>query len=109
MASPSQGQFPAWNLQCLSYSSGPIAGARAVSRSSSSVAREFQEIGPWAVGRSLREVLAEGERPDRAALIDWGIQLLEILAEAHAEGLLHGHLTEDEVFLVPAGLLLTGF
>jgi hypothetical protein len=54
-------------------------------------------------------VLAEGERPDRSALIDWGIQLLEILAEAHAEGLLHGHLTEDEVFVVPAGLLLTGF
>ena len=55
------------------------------------------------MGRSLREVLADGERPDRASLIDWGIQLLEILAEAHAEGLLHGHLTEDEVFLVPDG------
>jgi hypothetical protein len=80
-----------------------------VSRSSSSVAREFQEIGPWAVGRSLRELLAEGERPDRTTLIEWGGQLLEILAEAHAEGLLHRHLTEDEVFLVPAGLLLTGF
>jgi serine/threonine protein kinase len=54
-------------------------------------------------------VLAEGERPDRTTLVDWGAQLLEILAEAHAEGLLHRHLTEDEVFLVPAGLLLTGF
>ena len=54
-------------------------------------------------------MLAEGERPDRTALIEWGGQLLEILAEAHAEGLLHGHLTEDEVFLVPSGLLLTGF
>jgi hypothetical protein len=54
-------------------------------------------------------VLAQGERPDRTALVDWGVQLLEILAEAHAEGLLHRHLTEDEVFLVPAGLLLTGF
>jgi hypothetical protein len=54
-------------------------------------------------------VLAQGERPDRSTLVDWGGQLLEILAEAHAEGLLHRHLTEDEVFLVPAGLLLTGF
>ncbi len=90
-------------------SQGQQLGAKAVSRSSSSVAREFQEIGPWAVGRSLREVLAEGERPDRTTLVDWGVQLLEILAEAHAEGLLHRHLTEDEVFLVPAGLLLTGF
>jgi hypothetical protein len=81
-----------------------------VSRSSSSVVREFQEIGPWAVGRSLREALAQGERPDRATLVDWGGQLLEILAEAHAEGLLHRHLTEDEVFLVPEGrLLLFGF
>jgi hypothetical protein len=81
-----------------------------VSRSSSSVVREFQEIGPWAVGRSLREALVQGERPDRATLVDWGVQLLEILAEAHAEGLLHRHLTEDEVFLVPEGrLLLFGF
>lgn len=55
-------------------------------------------------------MLAEGERPDRTTLIDWGGQLLEILAEAHAEGLLHRHLTEDEVFLVAGGrLLLTGF
>jgi hypothetical protein len=62
------------------------------------------------VGRSLREVLAQGERPDRATLIDWGVQLLEILAEAHAEGLLHRHLTEDEIFLVAEGrLLLFGF
>ena len=35
-----------------------------------------------------------------------GGQLLEILAEAHAEGLLHRHLTEDEVFLAPEGRLL---
>jgi hypothetical protein len=51
-------------------------------------------------------VLAQGERPDRATLIDWGTQLLEILAEAHAEGVLYRYLTEDEVFLAPEGRLL---
>ncbi len=55
-------------------------------------------------------MLAAGERPDRTTLVDWGGQLLEVLAEAHAEGLLHRHLTEDEVFLVAEGrLLLFGF
>ncbi len=57
------------------------------------------------MGRSLREVLAQGERPDRATLIDWGTQLLEILAEAHAEGVLYRYLTEDEVFLTQEGRL----
>ncbi len=51
-------------------------------------------------------MLARGERPDRTTLIDWGTQLLEILAEAHAEGVLYRHLTEDEVFLTPGGRLL---
>jgi hypothetical protein len=51
-------------------------------------------------------VLARGERPDRATLIDWGTQLLEILAAAHAKGFLYRYLTEDEVFLTPAGRLL---
>ncbi len=61
-------------------------------------------------GRSLHDLLAQGERPDRATLIDWGGQLLEILAEAHAEGILHRHIAEDEVVLAPEGhLVLTGF
>ncbi len=51
-------------------------------------------------------MLARGERPDRTTLIDWGTQLLEILAEAHAAGVLYRHLTEDEVFLTPEGRLL---
>jgi serine/threonine protein kinase len=51
-------------------------------------------------------VLTRGERPDRATLIDWGTQILEILAEAHAEGILYRHLTEDDVFLTPEGRLL---
>lgn len=63
-----------------------------------------------ASGRSLREVLAQGQRPDRALLIEWGCQLLEILEEAHEEGILHRHLSEDEVIVAPEGhLAVTGF
>ena len=75
-----------------------------MSRPSTSALREYRETGPACL--SLREALAEGERPGRAALIDWGTQLLEILAEAHAEGVLYRSLTEDEVFLTPEGRLL---
>jgi serine/threonine protein kinase len=61
-------------------------------------------------GRSLHELLVEGQRPDRALLVDWGCQLLEILEEAHAEGILHRHLGEEEVIVTPGGTLsLTGF
>lgn len=61
-------------------------------------------------GCTLQELLAQGARPDRAILIDWGCQLLEILAEAHGEGILHRHIAEDEVILAPEGhLILTGF
>lgn len=61
-------------------------------------------------GRSLREVLAQGGRPDRELLVEWGCQLLEILAEAHGEGILHRHLSEDEVIVTPEGqLAVTGF
>ncbi|HET9211112.1 MAG TPA: hypothetical protein VFR03_11975 [Thermoanaerobaculia bacterium] len=55
-------------------------------------------------------MLARGERPDRATLIDWGTQLLEILAEAHAEGALYRYLTEDDIFFTPEGrLFLAGW
>ena len=64
---------------------------------------------PRSTGRSLREVLARGERPDRATLIDWGTQLLEILAEAHAEGALYRYLTEDEVLAVVTELVALGY
>jgi hypothetical protein len=63
-----------------------------------------------AAGRSLHELLAAGERPDRATLVDWGCQLLEILGEAHARGVLHRHLTEEEVIVTHEGrVVLTGF
>jgi hypothetical protein len=77
-----------------------------VSSSSTSALRDLRQAGRWSRGRSLREALAQGERPDRATLIDWGTQLLEILAEAHAEGVLYRYLTEDDVFLTPEGRLL---
>lgn len=61
-------------------------------------------------GRSLREVLAQGQRPGRALLVEWGCQLLEVLAEAHGEGILHRHLSEDEVMVTPDGeMAVTGF
>lgn len=61
-------------------------------------------------GLTLRALLARGERPDRSTLVDWGCQLLEILNEAHAQGVLHRHLGEDEVIVTPEGrLVLAGF
>jgi eukaryotic-like serine/threonine-protein kinase len=61
-------------------------------------------------GDTLQELLARGERPDRAQLIDWGCQLLAILAEAHAEGIVHRHVSEDQIVVAPEGhLVLTGF
>ncbi|HWM94330.1 MAG TPA: serine/threonine-protein kinase [Thermoanaerobaculia bacterium] len=61
-------------------------------------------------GRTLHELLGQGVRPDRGQLIDWGCQVLDVLAEAHDEGLLHRHIGEDAVLLTPEGqVLLTGF
>ncbi|HVS00381.1 MAG TPA: hypothetical protein VMW27_27390 [Thermoanaerobaculia bacterium] len=61
-------------------------------------------------GMTLREMLLQGTRPDRAQLVDWGCQLLEILGAAHAAGILHRHINEEEVVVSPQGpLVLTGF
>jgi serine/threonine protein kinase len=61
-------------------------------------------------GATLHELLARGERPDRALLVDWGCQLLDILSEAHGEGLVHRHVGEDQIVVAPDGhLVLTGF
>lgn len=61
-------------------------------------------------GQTLHELLAQGARPDRGQLIDWGCQILDVLAEAHAEGLLHRHIGEDSVLVTPDGqVVLTGF
>lgn len=75
----------------------------------STSARRVEESG-WNGNRSLRELLARGERPDRSTLVDWGCQLLEILAAAHARGVLHRHITEDEVIVTAEGrAMLNGF
>lgn len=61
-------------------------------------------------GRTLHDLLARGERLERARLIDWGCQLLDILAEAHAQGILHRHIGDDQIVVAPDGhLVLTGF
>ena len=61
-------------------------------------------------GKTLHELMAQGARPDRGQLIDWGCQILDILAEAHAEGLLHRHIGEDSVLVTSEGqVILTGF
>ena len=61
-------------------------------------------------GTPLRDRLRYGERLDRATLIDWGCQLLDVLAEVHAQGILHRCLTEDSVSVAPEGhLVLAGF
>jgi len=61
-------------------------------------------------GSTLHDLLARGDRPDRARLLDWGCQLLAILAEAHAEGIVHRHVSEDQIAVTPEGhLVLTGF
>lgn len=61
-------------------------------------------------GKTLHELLGQGVRPDRAQLIDWGCQILDVLGEAHAEGLLHRHVGEDSVVITLEGqVVLTGF
>jgi hypothetical protein len=62
------------------------------------------------VGPTLHDLLEQGTRPDRGLLVDWGSQLLEILAVAHAEGIVHRHLSEDQIVVTPEGrLILLGF
>jgi serine/threonine protein kinase len=61
-------------------------------------------------GPTLHDLMVQGKRPDRGLLVDWGGQLLDILAEAHAEGIVHRHITEDQIVVTPEGrLVLMGF
>ncbi len=48
-------------------------------------------------GLTLRAHLAGGTRIDRTTLIAWIGRLLDLLAEAHAQEILHRHLGEDSV------------
>lgn len=61
-------------------------------------------------GETLHDLMVQGKRPNRNLLIDWGCQLLDILAEAHAEGILHRHVSEDQIVIDLEGrLILMGF
>lgn len=63
-----------------------------------------------AVGSTLHDLMLQGKRPQRGVLVDWGCQLLEILAEAHAAGVVHRHVSEDQIVVTPDGrLALMGF
>jgi hypothetical protein len=85
-------------------------GERAESRRSIPVFARSQEAGlihcEPADGQTLRELLAQGMRPERDQLIDWGCQVLEILAEAHAEGRPHPPVGEDSVVVMPDGRIV---
>lgn len=61
-------------------------------------------------GETLHDLMVQGKRPNRNQLVDWGCQLLDILAEAHAEGILHRHVSEDQIVIDAEGrLTLMGF
>lgn len=61
-------------------------------------------------GETLHDLMVQGKRPNRNLLVDWGCQLLDILAEAHAEGILHRHVSEDQIVIDLEGrLILMGF
>lgn len=61
-------------------------------------------------GPTLHDLMIQGKRPNRGLLVDWGCQLLDILAEAHAAGIVHRHVSEDQIVVTPEGrLVLMGF
>ncbi len=62
------------------------------------------------VGSTLHDLMVQGKRPNRSLLVDWGCQLLDILTEAHAAGIVHRHVSEEQIVVTPDGrLVLMGF
>ncbi len=62
------------------------------------------------MGSTLHDLMVQGKRPNRGLLVDWGCQLLDILSEAHAAGIVHRHVSEDQIVVTPEGrLVLMGF
>jgi serine/threonine protein kinase len=61
-------------------------------------------------GSTLHDLMIQGKRPNRGLLVEWGCQLLDILAEAHAARIVHRHVSEDQILVAPDGrVALTGF
>lgn len=62
------------------------------------------------VGSTLHDMMVQGKRPHRGLLVDWGCQLLDILTEAHAAGIVHRHVSEEQIVVTPDGrVILMGF
>jgi serine/threonine protein kinase len=67
-------------------------------------------VSAEAEGQSLGPFVQGGGRVDREILIDWLRQALILLAEAHADGVIHGSLAVDAIRVGREGQLqLTGF
>ena len=73
---------------------------------STSMLRGTAQVG--SAGSTLHDLMVR-ERPSRSLLVDWGCQLLDILAEAHDAGIVYRHVSEDRIIVTPGGrLVLTG-
>ena len=61
-------------------------------------------------GKTLAEFVTKGGRVDRETLVTWIAQTLGLLAEAHAEDILHRNLSAETVIIADDGTLgLAGF
>ena len=86
------------------------AGVNVMSMLSTSVLRGVDEIDRAVAGSTLHDLMIQGTRPNRALLVDWGCQLLDILGQAHAAGIVHRHVSEEQIVVTPDGrLVLMGF
>ncbi len=61
-------------------------------------------------GSTLFRLVANDLRPDRRTVVRWGIEILELLAEAHAVDVVHRYLSEHAVLIdAQAKVVLRGF
>ncbi len=72
--------------------------------------RDLLEAGGGMAGTTAGMAGGPARRWSAERIADWGERLADALAEAHAHGLAHGHIREDEVILDPEGEpVLAGF